>query len=98
VFGRFNCWISRTSYWPTRHPRHHRDASDALRRDLLLECDRRGLPRPDVEVINLAPGRRGGISGRVRLKFAVPVTGPLLLGAGSHFGAGLFGAERCGPP
>jgi hypothetical protein len=28
----------------------------------------------------------------LRITFAVAVSGPVLLGAGSHFGAGLFGS------
>lgn len=94
VFGRTERWVSRTCYRPTRHPPHLRDIEEALRRDLLLECDRRGLPRPKVEVINVALGPRGGVSGCLRLAFGVAVAGPLLLGTGSHFGAGLFAAEQ----
>jgi CRISPR-associated protein Csb2 len=93
VFGRAKHWVSRTRYRPTRHPRDRRNAEEALRRDLMLECERRGLPRPEVEVISVAGGPRGGISGLLYLAFSVAITGPLLLGAGSHFGAGLFAAE-----
>jgi hypothetical protein len=63
-----------------------------LRRDVLLECERRGLPRPEVEVIEIGTGRRGGVAALLKVEFSVAVSGPLLLGAGSHFGAGLFGA------
>jgi CRISPR-associated protein Csb2 len=90
VFGRAKRWVSRTCYRPTRHPRHPNDATEGLRSNLLLECGRRGLPRPEVEVISLARGSGGGISGHLRLTFVVAVTGPLLLGAGSHFGYGMF--------
>jgi CRISPR-associated protein Csb2 len=93
VLGRAPRWVSRTWYRPTRYPRDRRNAEDALRRDLLLECERRGLPRPDVEVISVASGPRGGISGHLSLTFAVTIAGPLLLGAGSHFGSGLFAAQ-----
>lgn len=92
VFGRACHWVSRTSYRPTRHPRRTADAGDLLRRDVLLECERRGLPKPEVKVIEVATGPRGGIAARLRIAFGVSVSGPLLLGAGSHFGAGLFGA------
>ncbi|HMO87309.1 MAG TPA: hypothetical protein PKC18_20555 [Lacipirellulaceae bacterium] len=43
---------------------------------------------------------RGGVPPKVdagyglRLRFAKPVTGPLLLGYGSHFGLGRFAAVR----
>lgn len=93
IFGRARFWVSQTPYRPTRHPRVPADAADVLRRDLLLECDRRGLPRPEVEIISIALGPRGGILGNLALTFSVAVAGPLLLGAGSHFGAGLFAAE-----
>jgi CRISPR-associated protein Csb2 len=93
VFGRAKHWVSRARYRATQHPRDRRNDEEALRRDLQLECERRGLPRPDVEVISVASGPRGGISGHLYLTFSVAIAGPLLLGAGSHFGAGLFAAE-----
>lgn len=94
LFGRARFWVSRTPYRPTRHPHAPADAAEALRRDVLLECERRGLPRPEIEVVEIATGRRGGIAARLRIAFSVAVSGPLLLGAGSHFGAGLFGAAK----
>jgi CRISPR-associated protein Csb2 len=94
VFGRARFWVSRTPYRPTRHPREPADAANLLRWDVLLECERRGLPRPEVEVVEVATGRRGGIAARLRIEFSVAVSGPLLLGAGSHFGAGLFGVAQ----
>jgi CRISPR-associated protein Csb2 len=97
VFGRARSWLSRTWYRPTRHLHRKRDATEALHSDLLGECARRRLPRPEVEVIDILSGPRGGIAGRFRLRFDVAVEGPLLLGAGSHFGAGLFAAEYDGP-
>jgi CRISPR-associated protein Cas4 len=78
VFGRAKHWVSRTRYRPTRHPRDRRNEDEALRRDLLLECERRGLPRPDVKVISVASGPRGGISGHLHLAFSVAIAGPLL--------------------
>jgi CRISPR-associated protein Csb2 len=94
VFGRARLWVSRTPYRPTRHPRVPADSADLLRRDVLLECERRGLARPEVDVIEVATGRRGGIAANLRIEFSVAVSGPLLLGASSHFGAGLFGVAR----
>jgi CRISPR-associated protein Csb2 len=93
VFGRAKYWVSRTRYRPTRHPRNWHDVEETLRHDLLLECDRRGLPRPEVEVISVAHGPRGGVSGHLYLAFSVAIAGPLLLGVASHFGVGLFAAE-----
>jgi CRISPR-associated protein Csb2 len=92
IFGGARAWVSRTLYRPTRHPR--RDAAEAaVAGDLVEECGRRGLPRPDVEIIEVKIGPRGGVLARARLRFQVAVTGPLLLGRGSHVGAGMFGIE-----
>jgi CRISPR-associated protein Csb2 len=92
IFGRAKRWLSRSLYRPTRHPRTG-SVDAAVAADLLAECNRRGLPRPEVEVLELAIGPRGGLAARARLRFKVAVEGPLLLGRGSHFGGGLFGAE-----
>ena len=94
VFGRARTWVSRTLYRPTRHPRKKREVTEALRADLIGECARRGLPRPEPEVIDIVSGPRGGMAGRFRLQFGVAVEGPILLGTGSHFGAGLFAAVQ----
>jgi CRISPR-associated protein Csb2 len=88
VFGRARRWVSRSLYRPTRHPRENIETQ--LGDDLIRECLRRGLPRPEVEILEIKTGLRGGLSVRAGLRFAVTVRGPLLLGAGSHFGAGLF--------
>jgi CRISPR-associated protein Csb2 len=89
IFGRSRTWTSRTPYRPTRHPRRV-PGEDAVRSDLSEECARRGLPRPDVEVLKIETGPRGGLAARVRLRFRTAVAGPLLLGRGSHFGLGQF--------
>ena len=93
IFGRGRAWVSRTAYRPPRYP-HRAAPEEAVRLDLIAECARRGLPRPEVEVLAVEHGRRGGLSVRARLRFRTAVAGPLLLGRGSHFGAGLFEAER----
>ena len=65
----------------------------ALKLDIIVECERRGLPRPEVEILDLAAGPKGGtLQASVRLRFAVAVRGPLLLGRDSHAGGGLFAA------
>lgn len=92
LFGRARVWVSRTPYRPTRHP-HRISAEVAVRLDVVAECGRRGLPRPEVEVLGVASGPRGGLAARVRLSFSTAVPGPILLGRGSHFGAGLFRVE-----
>jgi CRISPR-associated protein Csb2 len=92
VFGQAMRWMSRSLYQPTRHPRQNVETS--VRDDLLNECLRRGLPRPEVELQHIVTGPRGGLSVRACLRFAVAVRGPLLLGLNSHFGAGLFAVSR----
>jgi CRISPR-associated protein Csb2 len=60
--------------------------------DLALECLRRGLPRPEVEVLEVEAGPQGGrVMARGRLHFAAAVSGPILLGRDSHLGMGAFG-------
>ena len=82
-------WESLTPYHVTRHARTG-DPATALEIDLLAECRRSGLPRPDIEIVQTC-GRPGlGLFGRARLKFQVAVKGPLLLGRDRHFGGGLF--------
>lgn len=83
-------WTSVTPYRPTRHPGRTQDAASAVADDLQAECARRGLPRPEVETLELEQGPRGGLTAHLRLRFAVEVDGPVLLGRASHFGAGLF--------
>ncbi len=83
---------SRTAYRPTRHPRRT-PVEEAVQLDILEECARRGLPRSAVEVLSVETGPRGGLTAHARLTFRRAVSGPLLLGRGSHFGAGLFSAE-----
>ena len=89
LFGRARTWVSRTSYRPTRHPKGS-DVETAAADDVANECARRGLPRPEVEIIQSKIGRRGGLAIRARLHFKIAIAGPLLLGRESHFGAGLF--------
>ncbi|MBA3810324.1 MAG: type I-U CRISPR-associated protein Cas5/Cas6 [Caulobacteraceae bacterium] len=91
IFGRSKAWVSLTAYRPTRHPRGQQDAAEALIVDLIHEASRRNLPRPEVDVLAVKTGPRGGIQADLQLRFAVAVNGPLLLGQDSHFGAGLFG-------
>jgi CRISPR-associated protein Csb2 len=63
-----------------------------LLRDIAAECTRRGLPKPEVELLDLSVGPRDGVVARLRLRFAVAVAGPILLGRDSHKGGGLFEA------
>ena len=67
------------------------DPATALEADLLAECRRGGLPRPEIEVHEDL--RKIGIwdcSAARSLSFRVAVAGPMLLGRDRHFGGGLF--------
>jgi CRISPR-associated protein Csb2 len=94
VFGTGRVWKSRTAYRPTRHPKRHADIDEWLSRDITQECLRRGLPPPAVQVMESLVGPRGGLLARFKLTFRRTITGPLMLGAESHFGAGVFAVER----
>lgn len=85
-------WMSRTPYVPTAYPKGNADARSKLKNDIMQECARRGLPRPNVELVDIQTGTRGGICVHARLKFAVAVSGPVMLGRDSHAGGGLFHA------
>ncbi len=91
--GPATAWESRTSYRPTRHASRGKDPAAAVVQDAIMECERRGLPRPDVALLALDSGRNGGnLVARLRLSFAIAVQGPLMLGRDSHKGGGLFAA------
>ena len=86
-------WETRTVYRPVHHPQRREQPAEAVKSDLLSECLRRGLPRPEIEIQEISVGPNGGnVFAKARLCFAVAVSGPLLLGAGSHAGSGLFAA------
>lgn len=86
------CWKSTTPYVPTHYPRRA-DVRSGVENDLILECVRRGLPRPKIEVTRVEIGPRGSVHVNARLTFAVAVRGPVMLGRDSHEGGGLFCAE-----
>ena len=102
LFAPARVWESVTDYRVTRHGRRLAD-EEALKDDVLAELRRRGWPVPDaVSVLASRRGRRGGLSGRLRLAFAVAQAGPLLIGRTAHKGGGLFvgtrRGETAGPP
>jgi CRISPR-associated protein Csb2 len=105
LLSRDTRWVSVTPYLHPWYIRRDYGLLDQLRK----ECAQRGLPRPlsiesmpDVRPRALEfrrhrsrqgleqPDRRGCFLG---IKFEEPVTGPLALGFGCHFGLGLFTAE-----
>ncbi len=90
-FGAGRVWTSASPYRPTRHPKPEQNVWHFLERDFLLECSRRGLPKPQsVRVLRSSEGVRGGLNAFLTVTFPHAVNGPILLGRGSHFGAGLF--------
>lgn len=90
--GPAQIWESHTDYRPTRHAGRDKDPVGPLLRDVAAECERRALPRPAIELLDLSVGPRDGIIARLRLRFAVAIGGPVLLGRDSHQGGGLFEA------
>lgn len=93
VFGPARIWESRTLYRPTRHASRGKDPAAAVVQDVIVECDRRSLPRPEAELLELNAGPNGGsLAACVRLRFAVAVEGPIMIGHDSHMGGGLFTA------
>ena len=92
LVGPSRVWESRTPYRPTRHAGRGKETGAFVAQDILSECERRGLPRPEAEVLELNVGPNRGLATRMRLRFAVAVEGPVMLGRDSHQGGGLFGA------
>ena len=90
LFAPARIWESVTDYDVTRHPRRL-DTEEALRVDVASELQRRGWPSPEnIDVIKVRSGPRGGLSGRLRLTFAIAQPGPLVIGRSTHKGGGLF--------
>ena len=90
LFAPAHVWRSLTEYSVTRHHRRLAD-EDALKADVYAELRRIGWPLPqNIEVLAARRGRRGGLSGRLRLTFATAQAGPLAIGRTAHKGGGLF--------
>jgi CRISPR-associated protein Csb2 len=95
-------WISATPYLPSRHPK--KDGRDECADQIATECALRGLPTPEVRPVGEAPAgwvirRRGqakppGKGQLFELLFPTQVSGPLCLGANSHFGLGRFAPHQ----
>jgi len=93
ITGLARHWISRTPYRATRHARKKAGLDQALVQDIRLECLRRGLPEPEIEIVHIPAAHPDGLQCWARLRFAVAVAGPLLLGRDSHAGGGMFIVE-----
>ena len=95
LIGPARVWQSQTHYRATRHVGRRKDPAAALIRDVMTGCTRRGLPQPEVEVLEFsAVPNGGGLSAQLRLRFAAAICGPLLLGRDSHRGGGLFAVQK----
>lgn len=91
LIGPAQVWESATPYVPTRHAGRGKYLDIALPIDVWAECRRVGLPRPDVEVVDSHCGPKGGNpTAHLRLRFAVAVSGPIMIGRLSHQGGGIF--------
>lgn len=99
-------WRSHTPFLPTRHPKRRSGRTvDGYADQVVLELERRGLPRP-LRVRPVRAERRPWSAFRrergqrehrpdlpvlgFEIEFAEPVRGPIALGRNSHFGMGLF--------
>ena len=92
LFAKARIWESVTDYQITRHSRKL-SGEEALKKDVAMELMRRGWPKLQPEhitVLKVRRGPRGGLTGRLRLAFSTAQSGPLLIGATSHKGGGLF--------
>ena len=94
LFGPATTWVGRTPYVATRNLKKRDDPASVVKEDMVAECARRGLPAPvDIDLLKVSVGPRGGRpTANLKLRFAVAVRGPLLLGRDSHAGGGLFRA------
>lgn len=97
VFGRARSWSSSTPYLPARHKKSNN--RESVPEQIRRECCLRGLPHPLVTVSTAPDGyvvrrhhqhKPAGQPQMVELDFPEPISGPLLLGANSHFGMGRF--------
>lgn len=89
LFAPAQHWESVTDYRPTRHAKRV-TAADALVTDVLGEIRRQGMSAPEVDVLEVWEGPRGGLAGRLRFRFKAAQAGPILIGRTRHFGGGLF--------
>jgi CRISPR-associated protein Csb2 len=85
-------WISVSPYTVTRHAKRL-SAHEAIERDVVAECLRRGFPKPRVTVLEARGVSGHGLEARIQLEFFVAVQGPVALGRTRHLGGGLFRAE-----
>ena len=100
LVGPAMAWVGETPYVATRNLKQHDNPTEFVKADVAAECVRRGLPIPrEILASNLHVGPKGGRpTASLKLRFAVSVRGPLLLGRDSHAGGGLFHAVSRSEP
>jgi len=89
LFQSSHVWESCTPYDVNRYARKS-TADTVLKHDVLNECERRGLPRPEVTVLKWKAVSRFGLQGWLRLEFKRAVPGLIILGSSRYIGGGLF--------
>lgn len=99
LIGPADTWIGKTTYMATRHLKKTENPVDAIKSDVINECMRRGLPIPtEIDVAGIRTGPRGGQpAAKLKLRFAIAIRGPILLGKNSHAGGGMFHAASHTP-
>ncbi|MHB1845387.1 MAG: type I-G CRISPR-associated protein Csb2 [Deltaproteobacteria bacterium] len=95
-------WWSVTPFVPYRHRKRHQSEAEFLGAEVARELATRGLPEGDVTILPATghawlsyrrqrPGRRESAHAvGLRLSLAESIEGPVVLGALSHFGLGIF--------
>lgn len=106
LIGPATRWITQTPFLPPRHGKRRQAWDDHIARQVREELARRGAPEPaSVRLVGGAwlSYRRHRVNERladarrpagVEITFAEPIRGPLVIGALSHFGMGLFLPEQ----
>lgn len=88
-FAPSHVWESVTPYEVNRHARQS-TAEGTLQKDVVAECERRGLPRPEITVLEWNVQPRSALRGKLRLTFKDAILGPIILGRTRHNGGGVF--------
>ena len=89
LFQASRVWESMTPYDVNRHARRS-TPEKVLTNDVLNECERRGLPRPKVTILEWKAVSGYGLQGRLRLEFKDAIPGLIILGRSRYMGGGVF--------
>ncbi len=91
LFRVSHVWGSLTPYTVNRHGRNT-TADTILTNDVIADCERAGLPCPEVTIVGWSVKSGVGLQGHARLRFKNAVQGPVILGRTRYLGGGLFAA------